>query len=90
MATMVIRHSITDYDRWRQVYDQSDPLRIQHGFTGGRIFRDAGDASTLLIVQEFESLGQAQSFASDPGLKAAMERAGVAGPPRIEFYDEVS
>jgi len=89
MATLVVRHSVAEYDAWRTVYDEADALRAKHGFTGGRILQDAADPSTLLVLQEFPSLADAQSFAGDPGLQAAMERGGVTGPPRIEFYDEI-
>ena len=44
------------------------------------------DANDVLAIHEFPSVGQAEAFASDPALKSAMERSGVAGPPRIEIY----
>lgn len=89
MATMVIRHPVEEYSRWRPVYDEADTLRSKHGCTGERVLAEAGDPQTLLVLHEFPTVEAAQSFASDPGLQAAMQRAGVSGPPRIEFYDEV-
>jgi uncharacterized protein (DUF1330 family) len=90
MTTMVIRHTVGEYDGWRNVYDEVGPLRDQFGVTGDRVLKEAGgDGTTLLVIQEFADPEQAQAFADSAELKAAMQRAGVTGPPRIEFYDEV-
>jgi len=88
MATMVIRHPVVDYGSWRAVYDEVAPLRDRHGCTAERVLRDADDPETVLVLHDFPTLDGARSFAADPGLKAAMQRAGVAGPPRTEFYAE--
>jgi hypothetical protein len=37
---------------------------------------------------EWDSLENAQKYAQSPELKAAMERAGVEGPPDISFLNE--
>jgi hypothetical protein len=88
MATMVIRHAVADYGSWRAVYDEVAPLRERHGCIAERVLRDADDPETLLVLHDFPTLDGARTFSADPGLKAAMQRAGVAGPPRIEFYAE--
>ena len=48
----------------------------------------SGDPNTVLILNEFPSREAADAFANDPSLPATMSRAGVSGPPRIEFYEE--
>lgn len=89
MATLVVRHAVASYAPWRRVYDEVQGLRAKHGLTGERVLQDAGDADTILVLHEFPTVGQAEAFATDPGLADAMARAGVAGPPRIEIYSEV-
>jgi hypothetical protein len=42
-----------------------------------------------VAVHNFPTVAQAEAFADDPRLKAAMERAGVSGAPRIEIYEDV-
>jgi hypothetical protein len=39
-------------------------------------------------VSSINSMDQAVAFMSNPEVEAAMKRAGVAGPPRAEFYEE--
>ena len=89
MATMIVKHSVNEYQAWRDVYDGAADLRAKYGLTGDRVLRDPEDAKTLFVLQDFTTLEGAQSFAADPELQAAMQRAGVAGAPRIEFYEEI-
>lgn len=86
MATLVVKHPVADYGSWRAVYDDVAALRQQYGCTADRVMRDASDPDRVLVIHEFPTLGDAQSFASDPALKAAMARGGVSGAPSIEFY----
>jgi hypothetical protein len=88
-ATLVVRHSVNDYATWRPVYDELEPLRVQHGCTGKAVMASPTDANDLLITHDFPTVEQASAFAHDPALKAGMERSGVAGAPRIEIFESV-
>ncbi len=88
-ATLAVRHHVRDYNAWRTVYDELEPLRIQHGCTGKRVMRLADDANGLFITHDFPTAEQASSFAHDPALRAGMERAGVEGAPQIDVYTDV-
>jgi hypothetical protein len=47
----------------------------------------AGDPDNVLVIHEFETVDEARSFFAGEGLRDAMQRAGVQGQPRIEFYE---
>lgn len=85
-GTLIVRHPVTDYAAWKVVYDEVETLRQQHGCTDQRVLQNPADANDVVAIHDFPTVGQAEAFASDPGLKAAMEKAGVAGPPRIEIF----
>lgn len=89
MATMVTQHEVGEYQSWRGVYDEVAGLRSQHGCTAERVWRAPEDPNNVLVLHEFPTLAQAQAFLTDPGLKDAMGRASVAGPPRIELWEDV-
>ena len=88
-TTLIVKHKVADYGAWRPVYDSVDGLRQQHGCTGDEVFSDPDDKNDITVFHRFPSLEQAQAFAGSAELKDAMGRAGVAGPPRIEFAVEV-
>jgi hypothetical protein len=88
-ATLVVRHQVADYAAWRVVYDELESLRVQHGCTDKRVLRGPEDANDIFITHEFPSVEQAGAFAHDPALREGMQRAGVAGAPRIEIFESV-
>jgi hypothetical protein len=88
-ATLVVRHTVNDYAAWRPVYDGLEPLRQQYGCSDKRVLVSPEDANDLLITHDFPSVEQASAFAHDPALREGMERAGVAGAPRIEIFASV-
>jgi len=88
-ATLVVRHTVNDYATWRPVYDELESLRVQHGCTDKRVLRSPDDANDIFITHDFPSVEQAGAFAHDPALREGMERAGVAGAPRIEIFESV-
>ena len=85
-ATLVVRHHVADYAKWRAVYDELEPLRAKHGCTAKRVLRLPEDVNDLLVTHDFPTVEQAGAFAGDPGLAEGMQRAGGDGPPRIEIF----
>ena len=85
---MSVQHSVNDFDSWRKGYEEVQPLRDQHGVTEAAVLQDPADPNSVTVLHWFASLDQARAFAGDPGLKDAMSRAGVSGPPRIEITVE--
>ena len=85
-ATLAVRHTVNDYAAWRSVYEELESLRLQHGCTDKRVLTAPGDANDVFITHDFPTVEQAEAFAHDPALREGMERAGVAGPPRIEIF----
>ncbi len=88
MATVAVRHRVSDYDTWKLAYDEHGTNRKRLGCTGDQILRDENDPSEILVLTHWPSMKNAHEFASDPSLQEAMSRAGVVGGPRIEFYEE--
>lgn len=89
MATMFVRHEVSDYGNWKRVYDDFASVRREKGVTGASVHRDAEDANTIIITHQFGNLDAALAFAQSEELKNAMSNAGVAGPPEIWFGEDV-
>ena len=89
MASMFIKHRVADYARWKPVFDEHEPLRIEYGTVGHSLHRDADDPNVIIIAFRVNDLNRAKEFAGSDDLRSAMERAGVLGPPEIWFADDV-
>lgn len=88
-ATLVVRHTVSDYAAWRRVYDSLESLRAQHGCTDKRVLAAPDNGNDLFITHDFPTVEQANAFAHDPALRGGMENAGVQGAPRIEIFASV-
>ena len=87
MYVLAINHSVADYDKWKTIYDTLTPT--SRGAKFARVNRGVDDPRLVTVVAGFDSLDVLNSFIADPGLKAAMQQAGVIGAPRFETYEEV-
>jgi len=87
MINTAIRHSVTDYGKWKSVYDTFLPTTA--GAKYARVNRSVEDPNLVTVVAGFDTLELAKTFLNDPNLKAKMTEAGVVGSPRIEINEEV-
>ena len=89
MASMLVQHQVKDYAEWKRVYDSVADLRSTNGELSDRIYRDESDPNKLTVMFKWDTLANARKYAQSPELKAAMENAGVEGPPNISFLNEI-
>ncbi|HUY06340.1 MAG TPA: hypothetical protein VMU99_03655 [Acidimicrobiales bacterium] len=88
MALLVALHRVNDYDAWQKVYDEAEPLEKSGGATEKSVHRAKDDPNNVMVLHRFNTMGEAQAFMDNAEVHAAMQRAGVAGPPRVEFFEE--
>ena len=63
MATVIIRHKVEDYARWKRGYDEADWLRKQHGITYASVHREETDPKDIIAVHKFRDMKGAKDFA---------------------------
>ena len=90
MAYMFVRHSVKDFEAWKSVFDSVGDLRERNGEKSYQILREDNGSNDLFLLFEWDNLDNARKYAASPELKAAMERAGVTGPPDISFLEEAA
>jgi hypothetical protein len=89
MITVMVRHTIGDFDVWKAAYDAHEPARREHGCNAATVHRTVGAEDQLLVALSFGTLAEAQGFLDDPRLGEAMRNAGVQGPPEIVIVEAV-
>lgn len=82
-AAVVIIHEVADYKTWRPFFDEHGASRKTHGITQAHVNQSADNPNLLAVYLAADSAASIQGFASDPGLKTAMAKAGVKGEPKI-------
>jgi heme-degrading monooxygenase HmoA len=89
MTNVLVRYQVANYYAWRAVFDAALESRHRHGEVSCRIFHAAGDADDLILFFEWDSLERARAYFASEEMKAQLEKAGVEGPPRVEFATEM-
>src|SRR3954462_3536717 len=88
MAQLVVLHRVRDYQAWRQVYDAFKPQQQASGVTAESVYRAKDDPNNVLVLHSFRTMAEAEAFVANPELRQAMQRGGVEGEPRLEFFEE--
>ena len=88
-AALIVRHRVTNFDAWKTIFDSMTDLRQAHGWVSTVVRRDAADPNLVTILNRVKDLDGAKRYGSSPELRAAMENAGVQGPPEVIFAEEV-
>jgi heme-degrading monooxygenase HmoA len=89
MAYLIVHHTVEDYAAWKLVFDGHASSRKEHGSKGAQVLRSAQNPNEIVIITEWDNLHDARAFASSPGLREAMQNAGVVGRPEVLFLNEV-
>ena len=88
MVRLFIRHAVSNYAKWRKVYNAFDKERSAQGVLGAGVYRGAADRNDVTVWHDFATKRKATAFASSAKLKAAMRDAGVRGAPKIWIATE--
>jgi quinol monooxygenase YgiN len=84
---MFVRHQVTDYAAWKQVYDSFRPTADAMGCRGHAVFAGVEDGNDVTVWNDFDHMDAVQAFLDAPELKGAMADAGVLGEPQFWFVN---
>jgi hypothetical protein len=85
MATLFVRHDVSDFGSWKKAYDEFDAERSSMGVTGHGVYQAEGNPNSVTIYHHFDSMDAAKAFMASDRLKEAMMEAGVQGMPEVWF-----
>ena len=71
---LVIQHKVRDFDAWKPVFDEQEPVRQTYGCTGHFVFRDSDVPTDLTVLLQFPSRQAAEAFLAGP----SMEQVAIA------------
>ena len=56
MATMIVKHTVADFDAWKNVFDEMDSKRVSHGWISYDLLRDSTNPNAVVIVNRVGSI----------------------------------
>jgi hypothetical protein len=82
---MVMTHKVGNFNKWMAQYESHDSMRLGSGVHNYVVGRGFMDSNTVLVATRIDDVDKARAFAKAPGLKQAMQKAGVSGTPHTVF-----
>lgn len=86
---IMIHHPVADYDKWKIEYLANDSMRQAYGISQFVIGTGIEDPKMVTVIDKITDVQKAKDFSVLPGLKDAMKKAGVTGPPEIDFAEVI-
>lgn len=85
MATMIVKHTVADFNQWKSVFDSMQDARNANGWLGHDVLRDVSNPNMVTIINRVKTLEGAKAYGQSPVLKEAMQRGGITSAPEISF-----
>jgi hypothetical protein len=82
---VVIKHSVADYSKWKPLFDSDSTFRNAAGMHLIGVARGIENQNEVDIPFRIDDVQKAKAFASDPRLKAVMQKGGVTSAPSVKF-----
>ena len=83
MATLFVRHTVSDYGAWRRAYDAFAPIQEAKAVKAQAVYQAADNPNDVTVTHEFASAKEAEAFVASEEVKKVMQAAGVVGAPTI-------
>ena len=87
MPQILIRHKVTDFDKWKFVFYEHGAKRKASGSKGRRIFRNDDDPNELIVIFDWDNQENAKRFIKSRDLHDSMRQAGVSDEPDMYYLD---
>ena len=87
-AYTIATHPVKDFNAWKAIFDQFEPIRKEAGERSAVGLRHADAPNMVTIINTWDTIESAQAFFSQEELKAGMAEAGVTAPPTMIFANE--
>src|SRR5678815_3659279 len=82
---VVVRYKVSDFAKWRSMYDTRDSMRTANGLHNLVLGRGVTDSSAILVALKADDMAKAKAFSKDASLKSALQKGYVKGTPKHNF-----
>jgi heme-degrading monooxygenase HmoA len=89
MQHVLVQLKLQDFGRWKPVFDEFASRRQAAGCKGGRLLQKSDNPNEVVVLFDWDELAKARRFFESDEVRQGMQRAGVSGPPHVQYLKEV-
>ena len=86
---VLVHQQITDFERWKEVFDRLGAARAAASCRATTVFRNREDPHEVVVLLDFDDLAQARQHMSSADLRRAWREAGVTDAGTRSVLDVV-
>lgn len=87
MKYMLCHNKVTDFVRWKKVFDSHAEAQRESGLHLQRLWRGVDDPNDVFMLFEVSDIEKARTFVASPKVPDAQRQSGVLGKPDIFFME---
>ena len=84
---LLVRHKVTDFAKWKPVYDDHFAARQKAGLKEVHLLRNVENPNEVILLFAVEDTEKAKAFAASDDLRQVMQKAGVSDRPDVYFLE---
>jgi hypothetical protein len=88
MSTIIVRHTVKDFDVWKPYYDEHAATRMRHGIRDDGVYHGASDSRNVVLIFQVDDYERAREFFDSDDLRETMQKAGVISAPDVWVMEE--
>ncbi|HIA75697.1 MAG TPA: hypothetical protein EYN92_04625 [Dehalococcoidia bacterium] len=84
-AYSIATHSVKDFETWKTVFDQFEPVRQKSGERSAVVLRHSDALNLVSVINTWDTIETVQALFVREDLKTGMAEGGVTAPPAFVF-----
>jgi len=92
MPYMFVRIKLSSFDQWKQAWDSAEQVEIRKAFgcKSAQVFRGYESADEVIILTEWDDIGDAKDWGISDELRELMHHTGGSGQPDVLYLNDVT
>jgi hypothetical protein len=89
MPHVLVHQRITEFERWKEVFDRLGPVRVAASCRATTVFRNREDPHEVVVLLDVDDLARVREHIGSAELRRAWQEAGVTDPGTRSVLDRV-
>ena len=89
MAYLYVRYTVSDFNKWYNVFESHSEIQKEHGLVDLQLFSNQKDPNDVIVLFRIEDMERTKAFISAPAAEEAKDESGVIGEPEVLFLDKM-
>jgi hypothetical protein len=85
MDYLLCRQRVTDFDRWKGVFDSHVAAQRDAGLSVQQVWRNLDDPNDVFMLFQVTDIAKARNFVTAPDVPEAVKESGAVGPAEVFF-----